>query len=263
MRRIFSSAVAAVALLCAAGAVTPKEAADQWRTAHEAQILKEFNDLLAIPNVASDKNNIRRNADVLVEMLQRRHVEAKLLFSGDANPVVYGERKTAGAKHTIVFYAHYDGQPVTPEDWETKTPFTPVTKTVNGEPRIYARAASDDKAAIIAQLNALDALDGAKVPLKANLRFVWEGEEEAGSPNLGRILAEHKDEVSGDLWLICDGPVDQSGKQSVVFGARGMTSLEITVFGPHHELHSGHYGNWAPNPAMMLAQLLAGMKDAD
>ncbi len=261
MRRTILTAVAAISLSCAGCAITPKEAADQWRSAHEAQILKEFTDLLAIPNVASDKNNIRRNADTLVEMLQRRNVDARLLFSGDANPVVYGERKTPGAKQTIVFYAHYDGQPVSPEDWETKAPFTPVTRDVNGEPRIFARSASDDKAAIIAQLTALDALDAAKIPLKANLRFVWEGEEEAGSPNLGRILAEHKDEVNGDLWLICDGPTDQSGKQSVVFGARGITSLEITVFGPHRELHSGHYGNWAPNPAMMLAQLLAGMKD--
>ena len=106
-----------------------------------------------------------------------------------ANPVVYGEIKTPGAKHTIVFYAHYDGQPVNPEDWEGKAPFTPVTRMVNGEPRIYARSASDDKAAIIAQLTALDALQAAHIPFKANLRFVWEGEEEAGSTNLARCSA--------------------------------------------------------------------------
>jgi acetylornithine deacetylase/succinyl-diaminopimelate desuccinylase-like protein len=254
-------------LICTLGfaglafAQSPKEVAHNWRTAHEPQILKEFSELLTIPNVASDKDNIRRNADALLAMLQRRHVAAKLLYAADANPVVYGEIKTPGAKHTYVFYAHYDGQPVTPDDWETKEPFTPVTKMVNGEPRIYARSASDDKAAILAQLTALDALQSAHVPLKANLRFVWEGEEEAGSTNLGAVLAQNKSELGADAWLICDGPVDQSGKQSVVFGARGVTKLEITVYGPHHELHSGHYGNWAPNPAMMLAQLLAGMKD--
>ncbi len=175
--------------------------------------------------------------------------------------MVFGELKTPGAKQTIVFYAHYDGQPVTPEDWETKAPFTPVTKMVNGEPRIYARSASDDKAAIIAQLTALDALQAANIHPKANLRFVWEGEEEAGSTNLGAVLAKYKDELGGDIWLICDGPVDQSGRQTVVFGARGVTHLAITVYGPNRGLHSGHYGNWAPNPAMMLAQLLAGMKD--
>ena len=243
-------------------AQTPKDAADAWRTAHEAQILQEFTGLLSIPNVANDAENIQRNADTLVRLLERRNVKARLLLAPGANPVVYGEVKTAGAKHTIVFYAHYDGQPVTPDEWEGAAPFTPITRIVNGEPRIYARSASDDKAAIMAQLTALDALQAAHIPLKANLRFVWEGEEEAGSTHLGDVLEKFKDELGGDVWLICDGPVDQSGRQSVVFGARGVTHLEITVFGPNRELHSGHYGNWAPNPAMMLAQLLAGMKDA-
>jgi acetylornithine deacetylase/succinyl-diaminopimelate desuccinylase-like protein len=242
-------------------AQTPKAAADQYRAAHEHQILQEFTSLLAIPNVASDKPNIQRNAETLVQALEKRHVAAKLLQADGANPVVYGEINTPGAKQTIVFYAHYDGQPVTPEDWETKAPFTPVTRMVNGEPRIYARSASDDKATIIAQLTALDALQAAKIRPKANLRFVWEGEEEAGSTNLGAVLAKYKNDLGGDVWLICDGPVDQSGRQTVVFGARGVTHLAITVYGPNRGLHSGHYGNWAPNPAMMLAQLLAGMKD--
>ena len=231
--------------------------------AHEQQILQDFTELLSIPNVASDSANIRRNADALVEALTRRHVAAKLLLAPGANPVVYGEIKTPGAKHTIVLYAHYDGQPVNAEDWDSKTPFTPITRTINGEPRIYARSASDDKAAILAQLSALDALQAAHVPIKANLRFVWEGEEEAGSTHLGNVLQKYRDQLGGDVWLICDGPVDQSGRQSVVFGARGITHLAITLYGPNRELHSGHYGNWAPNPAMMLAQLLAGMKDAD
>jgi acetylornithine deacetylase/succinyl-diaminopimelate desuccinylase-like protein len=97
--------------------------------------------------------------------------------------------------------------------------------------------------------------------LNANIRFVWEGEEEAGSPHLEQILDANRELIRGNVWLICDGPVDQRGKQTVVFGARGDAHLEVTVYGPHHGLHSGHYGNWAPNPAMMLAQLLAGMKD--
>ncbi|HEX7958798.1 MAG TPA: M20/M25/M40 family metallo-hydrolase [Terriglobales bacterium] len=237
------------------------DAARQWRTAHESDILKDFTSLLAIPNVASDTPNIRRNADTLVAMLKRRNVEARLLAIPDAPPIVYGEIKTPGAKRTIVFYAHYDGQPVTPAEWEGGAPFTPVQRTVDGEQRLYARSSSDDKAAIIAQLTALDALQAAKVPLHSNIRFVWEGEEEAGSPHLGKILEANRDAVTGDVWLICDGPVDQSRRQTVVFGARGDTHLEVTVYGPRRELHSGHYGNWAPNPAMMLAQLLAGMKD--
>jgi acetylornithine deacetylase/succinyl-diaminopimelate desuccinylase-like protein len=238
-------------------------AAREWVSAHKTEILQEFTTLLAIPNVASGTENIQRNADALVAMLKKRDVDTQLLTAPGVPPIVYGEIKTPGAKHTIVFYAHYDGQPVTPTEWEGGAPFTPVLKKVNGEDRIYARAASDDKAAIIAQLAALDALHAAKIPLKSNIRFVWEGEEEAGSPHLESLLMAHRDLIRGDVWLVCDGPVDQSRKQSVVFGARGDTHLEITLFGATRGLHSGHYGNWAPNPAMMLAQLLAGMKDAN
>jgi acetylornithine deacetylase/succinyl-diaminopimelate desuccinylase-like protein len=240
---------------------TPAGAARQWRNAHEQQILQEFTDLLSIPNVASDTANIHRNAEALVQALARRHVPSRLLEAPGANPLVYGEIKTPGAKHTIVLYAHYDGQPVNVDDWDTKKPFAPVTRTVNGEPRIYARSSSDDKAAILAQLTALDALQAARIPIKANLRFVWEGEEEPGSTHLGGLLQEYRNQLGGDIWINCDGPVDQSGRQSVIFGARGMTHLAVTIYGPDRELHSGHYGNWAPNPAMMLAQLLAGMKD--
>ena len=235
-------------------------AARKWHEAHREEILSEFTSLLSIPNVASDRENIQRNAETLVKALDRRGVEARLLRQGDANPVVYGEIKVPGAKHTIVFYAHYDGQPVTPSEWASP-PFTPTSKLVDGEERIYARAASDDKAAIMAQLAALDALQAAKMPLKANVRFVWEGEEEAGSPHLEQILTANKDLVRGDVWLVCDGPVDQSRRQTVVFGARGDAHLEVTTFGAIRGLHSGHYGNWSPNPAMLLAKLLAGMKD--
>ncbi len=238
----------------------PAQAARQWRMQHQAQILQGFEDLLSIPNVAADPANLQRNADTLVGMLRQRHFDAQLFSEPGVPPVVFGEHKTPGAQHTIVFYAHYDGQPVTPAEWQTP-PFVPTLKDVNGEQRIYARSAGDDKAAIWAQLTALDALEAAHIPLRANIRFVWEGEEEAGSGHLEQILSAHLDLVHGDVWLVCDGPVDQSRKQTLVFGARGDTHLEITVYGPNHGLHSGHYGNWAPNPALMLAQLLAGMKD--
>jgi acetylornithine deacetylase/succinyl-diaminopimelate desuccinylase-like protein len=247
----------------ALAAQTPAEAARQYATAHQAQLIRQFSEFLAIPNVAADPTNLKRNADLLVEMLEERGVESRLLSMASAPSVVYGKIDVPGAQHTIVFYAHYDGQPVTPSEWEGGSPFTPAIREVNGEPRIYARSAADDKAAIFAQFTALDALRASKIPLRANIRFVWEGEEEAGSPHLEQILEANRDLVHGDVWLVCDGPVDQSGKQTVVFGARGDAHLEITVYGPHHGLHSGHYGNWAPNPAMMLAQLLAGMKDED
>ena len=241
-------------------------AAHDYTTAHRDDLIQAFSHFLSMPNVAADPDGLHRNAAFLLDQLRQRGAQAQLL-TDPAQPaapaVVYGEIRTPGAEHTIVFYAHYDGQPVTPSDWQIP-PFSPEVHSVDGEARIYARSAGDDKAAIFAQLTALDALRAAHIPLRANIRFVWEGEEEAGSPHLEAILDAHRDLIHGDdVWLVCDGPVDQSGAQTVVFGARGDTHLSITVYGPHHGLHSGHYGNWAPNPAMELAQLLAGMKDAN
>ena len=250
-------------LATALAAQSAPAAARQYTAAHRAELVQQFSELLSIPNVAADPANLKRNADLLVAMLRKRGIDSRLLSLPDAPALVFGKIDVPGAQHTIVFYAHYDGQPVTSSEWDGGSPFTPVVREANGEQRIYARSAGDDKAAIFAQLTALDALKAAGIPFKANIRFVWEGEEEAGSPHLERILNANRDLVHADVWLVCDGPVDQSGQQTVVFGARGDAHLEITLYGPHHGLHSGHYGNWAPNPAMMLSQLLAGMKNED
>jgi len=231
-------------------------AARQWRTAHESAILAEFMDLLAIPNLARDVPNIRKNAAAVSGLLEKRGVKTRLLEVPGAPPVVFGSIDSPGATRTLVFYAHYDGQPLDPKEWATP-PWEPVVR----DGRIYARSASDDKAPIMALGAALDALKAVRITLHSNIKFVFEGEEEAGSPHLASILEKYKDLLSGDVWLICDGPVHQSRRQQIVFGARGITELDITVYGPKHELHSGHYGNWAPNPAMMLARLLASMKD--
>jgi acetylornithine deacetylase/succinyl-diaminopimelate desuccinylase-like protein len=240
--------------------LTPPEAARRFTDIHRPELVRQFSEFLSIPNVAADPANLQWNANFLLDALRTRGVDARLLTLPGAPSIVFGQILTQGAQHTIVFYAHYDGQPVTPSEWAIP-PFEPAVRTVDGEDRIFARSAGDDKAAIFAQLTALDALKASAIALRANIRFVWEGEEEAGSPHLEQILVANRDLVHGDVWLVCDGPVDQSGKQTVVFGARGDAHLEITLYGPHHGLHSGHYGNWAPNPAMMLAQLLAGMKD--
>ena len=259
--RIVSLCAILIAITGSSAAQTPAEAARHYTAAHRAELQQSFSDFLAIPDVAADPQGLQRNADLLVQMLKQRGVESRLLSIAGAPPVVFGQINVPGAKHTIVFYAHYDGQPVTPAEWKVTPPFKPIVRDVNGEPRIYARGAGDDKAAIFAQLTALDALRAAGIAPRANIRFVWEGEEEAGSPHLEEILMANRDLIRSDVFLVCDGPVDQSGKQTVVFGARGDTHVGITLYGPNHGLHSGHYGNWAPNPAMMLAQLLAGMKD--
>jgi acetylornithine deacetylase/succinyl-diaminopimelate desuccinylase-like protein len=254
-------------------------AARSWRVAHEHAILADFMDLLAIPNLARDGDNIRKNAAAVASLLEKRGVKTRLLETAGAPPVVFGELTTPGATRTLVFYAHYDGQPLDPKEWATP-PWQPVLRDgplnrdsrviplpLNGpfdpEWRIYARSASDDKAPVIAITAALDALNAAGIRPRANIKMVFEGEEEAGSPHLASIIEKYKDTLGGDVWLICDGPVHQSRRQQIVFGARGVTTLDITVYGPNHELHSGHYGNWAPNPAMMLSRLLASMKDED
>jgi acetylornithine deacetylase/succinyl-diaminopimelate desuccinylase-like protein len=133
-------------------------------------------------------------------------------------------------------------------------------ESINPEWRLYARSASDDKAGVISILTAFDALRAKNIRPTVNLKFFFEGEEEAGSPHLVEILSKNKELLASDAWVICDGPVHQSGRKQVVFGVRGDVNVEVTVYGPARPLHSGHYGNWAPTPAMTLARLLASMK---
>ncbi|HET7287628.1 MAG TPA: M20/M25/M40 family metallo-hydrolase, partial [Pyrinomonadaceae bacterium] len=133
------------------------------------------------------------------------------------------------------------------------------TGPINPAWRIYARSASDDKAGVMAILTAFSALKGTQ--LTSNIKFFFEGEEEAGSPHLGEIIDRNKQLLEADAWIICDGPVHQSGRKQVVFGARGDINVDVTVYAAKRPLHSGHYGNWSPNPANLLARLLASMKD--
>jgi acetylornithine deacetylase/succinyl-diaminopimelate desuccinylase-like protein len=254
------------------------QAARTWRQQHERAILDEFVALLSIPNIASDRPNIQRNATAIVAMMEKRGIAARQVSVPGGNPVVFGEIQTPGATRTIGFYTHYDGQPLDPREWKSP-PFEPTLRDkrledggvvialpaagqrFDPEWRLYARGAADDKAPIIALMTAMDAIRAAGIALKANIKFMFDGEEEAGSANLEATLAANKALFAADLWLMCDAPVYQTREQSVVFGARGVTRVDITVYGPRNELHSGHYGNWAPNPAMVLAQLLASMKD--
>ncbi len=262
------------------GAVRPPASVRAYRQHNEAKILAEFTSLLAIPNVASDRTNIRRNAEAIVEMMRRRGLSPRLLEASDpaAPPVVYGEWTVPGAERTLVFYAHYDGQPADPAEWTGSTPWAPVWRSgslavgapvvaptpgeqVDPEWRIYARSASDDKAGVVAILTAVDALHALGRQPTASVKFFFEGEEEAGSPHLADILSRNRDLLQSDAWIVCDGPVHQSGRKQVVFGVRGDVNVDVTVYGATRPLHSGHYGNWAPNPAMLLARLLTSMKD--
>lgn len=264
-------------------AQTGSTAIRDFRRSHEQQILQEFVELLAIPNVASDTTNTRRNAQFIRAMMESRGLDPLLLETSDPNvpPAVYGEWKIPGATRTILFYAHYDGQPTDPKQWHQESPWKPVLRSaalesggkeipfpgsshaINGEWRLYARSASDDKAGVMAILSAVDALKSAGIKPSFNLKFFFEGEEEDGSPHLAEILTKYKSLLTAEAWIICDGPVHQSGRKQVVFGVRGDTNVDVTVYAAKRPLHSGHYGNWAPNPAMLLAKLLASMKDED
>ncbi|MEO1135740.1 MAG: M20/M25/M40 family metallo-hydrolase [Pseudomonadota bacterium] len=271
-------------MISASLAAAPEEAvavAREWRATHGAKILQGFAELLSIPNDANDDQNIRRNAAYIRDLFEARGFDMALLEAENdaAPPLIYGVRKTPGATRTIAIYVHYDGQPVEPANW-THPPFAPVLYSrameddgapipfpedgdaIDEDWRLYARSASDDKAPIPALLAAIDALDAAGVGFTSNIKLVFDGEEEAGSDYLDDYLAAHPAKFSDiDPWLFCDGPTHQSARPQLVFGVRGVTGLEVTVYGPNRGLHSGHYGNWAPGPGWRLAQLLASMKD--
>ncbi|MCW3088130.1 MAG: family metallo-hydrolase, partial [Sediminibacterium sp.] len=250
------------------------------REQKEQEWLQEYISFLSIPNIAADTSGLKRNAAFILQMMQRRGMQNTRLLEATTPhvpPVVYGEVIAPGATRTLIFYAHYDGQPVDTSQWaKGLRPFVPVL--TNGslekgaamipfqdktkydpETRIYARGASDDKAGVMAILSAYESIRAAGMALPYNLKFFFEGEEEAGSTHLPEIFEKYAPSLQSDLWIICDGPVHQSGKKAISFGVRGDAHVEITVYGPARPLHSGHYGNWAPNPGLSLALLLSSM----
>ncbi len=245
--------------------------------------LNEYAEFLSIPNVLGDSINMLRNANRISEMLSKLGIKNELLYSGKykSAPSVFGEIKVPGATTTIAFYAHYDGQPVNPKQWaEGLAPFTPALFTdrldqggkkisfptaaekINPQWRLYARASSDDKAGVFAIITAYEALLKTGSKPTVNMKFFFEGEEEAGSINLDELFKRNKEKLTADLWVICDGPRHISGKKQIVFGVRGDVNVDLKVYASKRPLHSGNYGNWAPNPGMRLAQLLS-MKDAE
>ncbi len=254
-----------------------------FRKANEHNLLATYVDFLKIPNVADDMPNIKKNATWISDYMKSKGISNVQLLhpkTSDKPPAVYGEVMVPGATQTVVFYAHYDGQPVDSTKWsEGLHPFKPrlangslangaqlidwpqPSTAFNPEWRIYARGSSDDKAGVYTIINAYAALATLHISPIINIKFFFEGEEEAGSTHLDEIFDQYKTLLNADIWVISDGPVHQSGRKQVVFGVRGDTHVELTIFGPKRPLHSGHYGNWAPNPAMEMAHLLASMKN--
>ncbi|NQV85673.1 MAG: M20/M25/M40 family metallo-hydrolase [Woeseiaceae bacterium] len=253
-----------------------EESVDTYRQAHEGEILGDFIQLLSLPNDAVDPADLERNADHIIGLLEPRGFTTQRLHAGGA-PYLFAELNSPGATETILIYAHFDGQPVQEENW-AYPPYSPTLldgpvqagaqvidiDKVRGpylpEWRLYARSAGDDKMPIIALVHTLDALAQNGIELSVNLKLLLDGEEERGSPTVGRIIDENKALFEADLFLFCDGPMHQSRRTQLVFGVRGSTTVDITSYGAVRPLHSGHYGNWAPNPIMQLSYLLTSMR---
>lgn len=252
-----------------------RNAVDEYRQDREAVIIGDFVEFLSIPNDAVNLPDMERNADYIIGLLESRGFDTRRLHAGNA-PYVYAELNSPGAAETILIYAHFDGQPVQEENW-AYPPFSPTLLDApihaGGQPvdpveggfdpewRLYARSAGDDKMPVVALVHTLDALAENDIELSVNLKLLLDGEEERGSPTVSKIIDQNRELLEADLLLFCDGPMHQSRRTQLVFGVRGGTNVDITTYGATRPLHSGHYGNWAPNPIMQLSWLLTSMRD--
>jgi acetylornithine deacetylase/succinyl-diaminopimelate desuccinylase-like protein len=261
-----------------AGAASPST--DTLAAKHSSANYKEFVELLALPNDAVVPADIQKNVAWLEQAFQKRGFQTRQL-PNDGKPMLYAELPGADpAKKTILFYAHLDGQSVTPQQWKQKSPWDAALKQktdkgewetipleklygeqVDPEWRLFARSSSDDKGPIMMLLTAIDALKGMGGTPSVNVKVILDSEEEKGSPTLGEVIRQNSDLLKSDALLVLDGPMHQTNKPTLVFGNRGVAQATLTVFGAKQGLHSGHFGNYAANPAMRLAQLLASMKD--
>jgi acetylornithine deacetylase/succinyl-diaminopimelate desuccinylase-like protein len=245
----------------------------EWTAQHQREIVNEFSALLAIPNVARNDADMRRNAEHLKTMFEKRGFVVELQQVTSGAPVVLATLDAPGTVGTLTLYIHYDGQPVDSTEWTKCGPFAPCVMAPNGkvdaaatsfepEARIYARSASDDKGPIMALLAAVDALRATGGKPSWNLRVVLDGQEEAGSANFRRFASSSGEKLKADLAITLDGPRHPSGRPTMYYGVRGSAGVTITVMTSRNDLHSGNYGNWAPDPSMLLGKLLSSMKDS-
>lgn len=248
-----------------------------YRSAHEKEILADFVTLLAMPNVATSVPDVEKNAAYIEGLLKARGFHTRIIAAEPGTPpAVFAELKVPGATRTVVFYAHYDGQPIGQKGW-LSDPFVPSMRTALPEAkpvdwkaatgpldpnwRLFARSAGDDKGSIQALITAFDALKANGIKPSVNIKLLYEGEEEQGSPHFARLVANNLELLRGDLLIMGDGPMHQSGRQMVNFGNRGIAGFTLVVYGATKPLHDGHYGSWAPSPAVMLAGLIMSLRD--
>ncbi len=247
---------------------------------HAVASFKEFYELLSLPNDAHYLEDIEKNVQWCETAFARRGFTTKRLNTPTV-PLLLAERKVKKPKKTVLIYLQIDGQPVDASKWNQESPWKPTLKEKDAQGkwqaiayerlyegydpdwRIFARATSDAKGPVAAFLAALDALAELKQEPNYNMKVIMDFEEELGSPNLPKAVEHYKDDLSADMFIIYDGPRHISNQPTLSFGARGICEITLTVFGPRNPAHSGNYGNFTPNPAMRLSQLLASMKDDD
>ena len=239
--------------------------------------VKLLNELVSIPNDSNHPDQLVPNLEWCEENFSNRNWSIEQLAT-KGFPLMLASYKVEDAKKTVLFYFHVDGQPVDRKKWNQADPYTPVLKKINesggweeismdkieegidDEWRIFARAVSDDKGPLAMFLTAWDAMIAEGLLPNYNLKVILDFEEEIGSPNLPAAVLDHREKLKADMMLIMDGPRHLSNEPTLSFGARGISEITLTVFGPRAAQHSGHYGNYAPNPALRLSKLLASMK---
>ncbi len=238
----------------------PPSAALEYAAQHQEQFLHDLKELVRIPSISTDpktKPDMQRAAEWVAGQLRALGAANVQIFPTPGHPVVYGEILTAGPnKPTVLVYGHYDVQPPEPLELWHSPAFEP---TLRGE-NLYGRGASDMKGQVVASLKAVEALvrtGGAPI----NFKFMIEGEEEIGSPNLDGFIAAHVDLLASDFALNPDAGMIGPQTPSITYGLRGLAYFEIRLTGPDHDLHSGLFGGAVHNPAQVLCELIAGMHD--
>src|ERR687892_2214656 len=222
--------------------------------------VEELKQYLAIPSISAlpqHAGDVRKAAEWTGQALRDAGLENVRLIDTPGNPVVYGDWLKAPGKPTILFYGHYDVQPVDPVHLWTSPPFEATVR--DGE--IYARGSADDKGQVFMHIKAVEAhlKQAGKLPL--NIKFFIEGEEEVGSVHLDEFVRTHKKDLAADVVVISDSPMFDRGIPSICYGLRGLAYFQIDVRGTKSDLHSGSFGGAVANPGFVLAQMLAQMKD--
>lgn len=229
--------------------------------ANQEKYLDHLKDFLRIPGISTlpeHRPDIERAALWVADNMLAAGLQNVKMMPTDGNPVVYGEWLEAGSDApTVLVYGHYDVQPVDPVDMWDSPPFEPVIR--DGE--LYARGASDDKGQMFAHIKAVESILSAEGKLPVNVRMIFEGEEEIGSPNLNPFVLAHKDMLVATSGLISDSAFISENQPSIVYGLRGLTYMEVRVTGPKRDLHSGTYGGSVHNPAQVLAEIIAALHD--